>query len=125
VLLRPHQRRHAPEIVALTTSLPPSALTAAQGLAANRAAWGIGSGLHPRLDVSHREDLCRVRRPQAMRVLAMFRRLSNRLGLEWRRRQKKPHHKTTTDFLGVMKAEHYRDALRCLQARQPSFQTAS
>jgi len=55
-LLRRHLRQHTPEVVALMTSLPPSELTAAPWLAAPRAAWGIESGLHQRLDVSHRED---------------------------------------------------------------------
>jgi len=124
-LLRRHLRQHAPEVVALMTSLPPSELTAAPWLAAHRAAWSIESGLHQRLDVSHREDACRVRRPRAMRVMAMFRRFSNSLFMEWRLRQKKPQHKTTSDFFGAMNAEHYRYALRCLQARQPSLQTPS
>jgi len=77
------------------------------------------------LDVSHREDACRVRRPRAMRLMAMFRRFSNSLFLEWRLRQKKPPHKTTTDFLGVMRAENCRYAFRCLRAHQPSLQTPS
>jgi hypothetical protein len=124
-LLRRHLRQHSPEVVALVTSLPPSALTAAPWLAANRAAWGIGSGLHQRLDVSHRADLCRVRRPKAMRLMGLFRRISHSLFMECRRRQNKPQHKTTTDFFSAMNAEHHRYAIRCLQTRQPSFQTAS
>ena len=124
-LLRRHLRQHSPEVVALVTSLPPSELNAAQWLADNRAAWGIESGLHQRLDVSHRDDLCRVRRPKAMLLMGMFRRLSNSLFMEWRNRQKKPHHKSTTDFFSAMNAEHHRYAIRCIHARQPSFQTAS
>jgi hypothetical protein len=38
---------------------------------------------------------------------------------------KKPCHSTTTDFFTAMNAEHHRYALRCLQARQPSFKTSS
>lgn len=124
-LLRRHLRRHSPEVVALVTSLPPAELNAAQWLAANRAAWGIESGLHQRLDVSHRDDLCRVRRPKALRLMGLFRRFSNSLFMEWRSRQKKPRHKTTTDFFSAMNAEHHRYAIRCLHARQPSLQTAS
>jgi len=124
-LLRRHLRQHTPEGVALMTSLPPSELTAVPWLAAPRAAWGMESGLHQRLDASHRKDACRVRRPRAMRVMAMLGRFSHSLFREWHLRQKKPQHKTTTDFLGVMKAEHCRYAFRCLQARQPSFQTPS
>jgi len=60
-----------------------------------------------------------------MRIIGMFRRMSNGLFMEWRRRQNKPRHKTTTDFFSAMNAEHHRHAMRCLQARQPSLRTAS
>lgn len=124
-LLRRKLRQHSPETVALVTSLPPRELNAAQWLRDNRAAWGIESGLHQRLDVSHRDDLCRVRKPQSMRVMGMFRRFSNSLFMHWRSQQKNPQYKTTTDFFSAMNAEHHRYAIRCLQARQPSFQTGS
>lgn len=121
-LLRRNLRHHRPETVALITSLPPSELNATQWLKDNRAAWGIESGLHQRLDVSHLDDLCRVRKAQALRVAGMLRRFSNSLFIHWRSRQKKPEHKTTTDFFTTMNAEHHRYAIRCLHARQPSFQ---
>jgi hypothetical protein len=124
-LLRRHLGPHAPETVALVTSLPPEQLDAAQWLKDNRAAWGIESGLHQRLDVSHLDDQCRVRLPKSMRVIGMFRRFSNSLFMHWRGRQKKPQHKTTTDFFTALNAEHHRYAIRCIQARQPSFQTTS
>lgn len=124
-LLRRHLRQHSPETVALVTSLPPAELNAAQWLEFNRAAWGIESGLHQRLDVSHRDDQCRVRLPQSMRVIGMFRRFSNSLFMHWRSRQKYPRHKTTTDFFTAINAQHHRYALRCLQARQPSFLSSS
>ena len=111
--------------MALVTSLPPEELSAAQWLKDNRAAWGIESGLHQRLDVSHHDDLCRVRQPHSMLVMGMFRRFSNSLCLHWRSRQKKPQHKTTTDFFTAMNAEHHRYAIRCLHARQPTFRTSS
>ena len=118
-LLRRHLRRHSPETVALVTSLPPEELSATQWLQLNRAAWGIESGLHQRLDVSHLDDQCRVRQPHSMRVMGLFRRFSNSLFMHWRSRQNKPHHKTTTDFFSAMNAEHHRYAIRCLHARQP------
>jgi len=124
-LLRRHLRQHRPEIVALVTSLPPKRLDAARWLAANRAAWGIESGLHQRLDVSHLDDLCRIRLPNSMWVMGMFRRFSNSLFMHWRAQQTKPHHKTTTDFFTAMNAEHYRYAIRCLNACKPSFQIPS
>jgi hypothetical protein len=124
-LLRRHLRKHSPETVALVTSLPPQSLNAAQWLQLNRAAWGIESGRHQRLDVWHWDDQCRVRRPKSMRLMGMFRRFSNSLFMHWRSRQTKPQHKTTTDFFTAMNAEHHRYAIRCLHALQPSFQTAS
>jgi hypothetical protein len=87
-LLRPHLRQHSPETVVLVTSLLPEDLKAAQWLAFNRAAGGIESGLHQRRDVSHRDDPCRVRLPQSLRVIGMFRRLSNSLFIHGRSRQK-------------------------------------
>lgn len=124
-LLRRHLRQHSPETVALVTSLPPQSLDAAQWLQDNRAAWGIESGLHQRLDISHQDDQCRVRKPKSMRVTGMFRRFSNSLFMHWRSRQNKPQHKTTTDFFSAMNAEHHRYAIRCLHARQPSFKSSS
>lgn len=124
-LLRRHLRHHQPETVALLTSLPPEELNAAQWLKDNRAAWGIESGLHQRLDVSHLDDLCRVRQPRSMRVVGLFRRFSNSLCAHWRSLQNKPHHKTTTNFFSAMNAEHHRYAIRAIHARKPSFKTAS
>ena len=124
-LLRRNLRHHRAETVALVSSLPPEELNAAQWLKENRAAWGIESGLHQRLDVSHLDDQCRVRKPRSMRVMGMFRRFSNSLFMHWRSRQKRPQHKTTTDFFSALNAEHHRYAIRCLHARQPSFQTDS
>lgn len=124
-LLRRHLRKHSPETVALVTSLQPRSLNATQWLQLNRAAWGIESGLHQRLDVSHSDDLCRIRKPKSMRVMGMFRRFSNSLFMHWRSHQSKPQHKTTTDFFTAMNAEHHRYAITCLHARLPSFQTPS
>jgi hypothetical protein len=55
-----------------------------------------------------------------MRLMGMFRRINNRLFMEWRRWQKKPRHKTTTDCFSAMNAEHHRHAIRCLHARNPA-----
>jgi len=123
-LLRRHLRHHRPEVVALVTSLPPQELSAAQWLKDNRAAWGAES-MHQRLDASHLDDQCRIRQPQSMLVVGMFRRLSNSLCMHWRSQQKKPQHKTTTDFFTAMNAEHHRYAIRCLHARNPTFKTNS
>ena len=76
----------------------PEELNAAQWLQANRAAWGIESGLHQRLDISHHDDQCRVRQPRSMRVVGMLRRFSNSLFMHWRRQQNKPQYQSNTDF---------------------------
>lgn len=120
-LLRRNLRHHRAETVALVTSLQPSELTAGQWLSCNRAAWGIESGLHQRLDVSHLEDHCRVRTANSMRFLGLLRRFTHSLFIHWRARQKKNRNKTTTDFLTAMNAEQQRHAIRCLRARKPAW----
>jgi len=85
---------------------------------------GIETGLDQRLVVSHREDLCRVRRPEAMRRMRLFRHFSNSLFIERRRRRHKPPTKRPRSFR-AMNAHHHRYAIRRLHARQPSSQTAS
>ena len=114
-----------PESVELLTSLPPEKLNALGWLKLNRASWGIESGLHQRLDVSHLDDLSRVRNPCSMLFMGMFRRLSNSLCLHWIGKQPRPHHKTTADFFCAMNAEHHRYSFRALFASRPSFSTAS
>jgi hypothetical protein len=57
--------------------------------------------------------------------MGLLRRIRNSLLMEWHRRQKKPCHKTTTEFFSAMNAEHQGEAMRRLEARPPSLQTAS
>jgi hypothetical protein len=115
----------APETVALLTSLPPERLTAAAWLARNRQAWGIETGLHARLDVSRRDDECRLRARNAVWVHGVLARLANSLFMEWRGRQRQPARKTTTDFAAWMAADHDRRVLLTLTARRPSLQDSS
>jgi hypothetical protein len=63
------------ELAALITSAEPSRLDAINWLGLNRDHWGIESGLHQRLDISHNDDRCRVRNDNAMLVLGMMLRL--------------------------------------------------
>jgi len=113
------------ESVILLTNRPPELLDAKDWLKLNRASWGIESGLHQRLDVSHLDDLCRVRKPVSMLFMGMFRRLSNSLCAHWISKQKKPEHKTTTDLFSAMNANHHRNAIRSLSALRPSFSSPS
>jgi len=114
-----------PETVALVTSLPPERLTAAEWLGCNRAAWGIETGLHARLDLSRRDDQCRLRTANAVACHGIFTRLANSLFMEWRSHQPKPQHKTTTDFAARMSAEHARRALLTVTARRPNLHSPS
>ena len=116
--------RH-PETVALVTSAPPEQLDAQAWLWLNRAGFGgIENGLHQRLDASYEDDLCRVRNPNGMRVLGIFRRLANSLFMQWRSRQTKPQYLTTTDFYTDMAAQGHRRAMIMITATRPCFTTA-
>jgi len=115
----------APVTVGLLTSLPPQRLDAARWLARNRQAWGIETGLHARLDVSRRDDQCRLRQPNAVWVHGMMARLANSLMMEWRSHQRAPSQKTTTDFAAWMAADHGRRVLLAVTARRPNLKTAS
>jgi hypothetical protein len=114
-----------PETVALLTSRPPERLSAVDWLGLNRAAWGIETGLHARLDVSRRDDQCRLRSANAVAVHGIFTRLANSLFMEWRSHQRKPQHKTTTDFAAHMAADHARRALLTVTARKPNLRAPS
>jgi predicted transposase YbfD/YdcC len=107
------------ERVALVTSVPLSRLDAATWLQLNRQHWGIESGLHQRLDVSHNDDRCRVRNHNAMGVLAMMRRLSNSLFMHWRQGKRRPDHVTTTDFQSFLSEDHHRQAMRLVLVKSP------
>jgi hypothetical protein len=114
-----------PETVALLTDAPPELLDAQNWLRLNRAGFGgIENGLHQRLDVSLNDDRCRVRNPNGMHVLGIFRRLSNSLFMEWRSRQTNPQYLTTTDFHTDMGAEAHRRAMIMVTAAMPSFTRA-
>lgn len=113
------------ETVALITSRSPAELSPARWLERNRQHWGIENGLHARLDVSRRDDQCRLSNRNAVWVHGILARLANSLFMEWRRQQKKPHHKTTTDFAAFMAADHARRVLLTVTARCPSLKSPS
>jgi len=124
LLLRQNSARKD-ELVALVTSAEPARLNAQQWLAANRGGWGIESGLHQRLDISHNDDRCRIRNPNGLWVMGMFRRLSNSLFMEWRLRQRRPEQKSTTDFQTVMEENNLERALRFVRSMRPSLKSSS
>lgn len=111
MLVRQHAGRKD-ETVALVTSLAPEALNASQWLQANRYAWGIENGLHQRLDISLNDDRCRVRNPNGLWVLGMFRRLVISLFMHWRGQHPKAKYQTTTDFQAAMGEDNLAKAIR-------------
>jgi len=111
--------------VALLTSRPDEELNATRWLALNRRHWGIENGLHARLDVSRRDDECRLRNRNAVWVHGIFARLANSLFMEWRGQQPKPGRKTTTDFMAGMAAEHARRVLLTVTSRRPNLHSPS
>lgn len=123
--LRRHLQGHSPEEVCLITSVEPARLDAARWLQLNRQAWGIESGLHQRLDVSHNDDRCRVRHPNSMLLFGLMRRFANSLLMEWKTQFPNPDHKTTTDFQGHFSADHHRRALRFLTSKHPHLKIPS
>ena len=124
LLLRQTEGRKE-ERVALITSAEPWRLDASNWMRLNRDAWGIESGLHQRLDVSHNDDRCRVRNANAMLVLGMMLRLSNSLFMQWRGYQRRPDHVTTTDFQSALSEDHHRPALRLALSKYPNLKRLS
>jgi hypothetical protein len=124
-LLRREVEGQRTETVALITSLPPERLNALDWLKLNRAAWGIETGLHARLDISRRDDQCRLRCPNPVAIHGIFTRLANSLFIEWRNHQPASRHKTTTDFAAHMSADHARRAVAFVTSRSPKLRAPS
>lgn len=113
------------EQVALITSAEPKELNAQRWLKLNRAAWGIESGLHQRLDISYNDDRCRVQSQEGIWIFGMFRRLANSLFMEWRAGQRRPEHVTTTDFHALLGQDNRRRAFRLVTTMNPSLKKLS
>jgi hypothetical protein len=113
------------EEVALITSAPPEILDPSKWLKLNRQGWGIESGLHQRLDISHNDDRCRLQSPSGIWMLGMFRRIAISLYMEWRAARRRPDHVTTTSFQALLAEEHRQRALRLLTTTRPNFRTLS
>jgi len=114
-----------PDIQYLLSSREPERLSAPQWLAAQRAYWGIESGLHQRLDVSADEDRSRVRHRNAAWILAMFRRISVSLFIHWRGQDSQRAKSTLTDFHEEMGLEHQRRAFALVNSKQSRALEAS
>jgi len=123
--VRRQTRGRTDEVVCLITNLAPAQLSARQWLDCNRLAWGIENGLHQRLDVSLRDDQCRVQIPRSLHLLGMFRRLSNSLFMHWRSLQPHAQYQTTTDFHAYMEEDNLRHALRFVTSKRPTLKSPS
>ena len=114
-----------PDIQYLLSSREPECLSAPQWLAAQRAYWGIETGLHQRLDVSADEDRSRVRHRNAAWVLGMFRRISVSLFMHWRGQDAKRAKGTLADFHEEMGLEHQRRAFALVNSKESCALQAS
>lgn len=95
--------------------------TAENLLRDTRQYWRIEGVLHQRLDCSRLdEDRSRVRTPNNLLNLAMFRRLAVVLAIAWCRRQTNPRLATTNGFLDAMARDNGRPALRVALTSQRS-----
>lgn len=87
-------------------------LPAARLLADIRLYWRIEGVLHQRLDCSRLdEDRSRVRTPDNVLNLAMFRRLAAALATAWCGRQRNARLATTNGFIDAMAADNARRAM--------------
>lgn len=87
------------EVVWLVTSLPAAQAGPEALLRLIRAYWEIETGVHLRLDVSLREDECRIRDTNAGWVLGWLRRVVIGQYYRWKGRIKQPRDATARRFL--------------------------
>lgn len=109
------------ETVGLITDLTPAELPAAQWLQANRLAGGIENGSHQRLDITLNDDRCRVRSPNGLLILGMLRRVVISLFIHWRHRQKRPQHKSLTDFQTALGEDNLAKAFAFVTNQHPKL----
>jgi len=117
-----HIGPHKPETVWVVTSRDPQRLNPAQWLQAQRQYWSIEAGLHQSLDVSTNEDRCRVRTPNAVWVLGMFRRLAISIFKEWKAQSPNRKWTTMTDFQTEMSVASHRGGFLLVTACRPDLQ---
>jgi len=101
----------------LLSSVPRAALGSAEMLQADRAYWGIETGLHLRLDVIAGEDRSRVRHPISALNLAMIRRAVVSIAVSWIRDCPNPRKATLSGFFDRMAAKQSQKAFSLVTAR--------
>jgi len=88
---------------------------------ADRKYWGMENGLHLRLDVSGGEDRSRVRHPTSVLNLAMIRRATIRVAIDWIERCHNKRQATLPGFSDFMSSKNHRKALALVRAAAPSW----
>jgi len=88
---------------------------------ADRGYWGIENGLHLRLDVTAGEDRSRVRHPTSVLNLAMIRRATLSVAIDWIGRCRNKRQATLQGFYDFMAAKNHRKAFALLTAIAPSW----
>jgi hypothetical protein len=114
-----------PDTQYLLSSREPERLSAPQWQTAQRAYWGIETGLHQRLDVSADEDRSRVRHRNAAWILGMFRRIGVSLFMHWRGQDSHRAKATLPDFHEEMGLEHQCRAFALVNSKQSRALQAS
>ncbi len=104
----------------LLTSRPAAALAAAAMLQADRDYWGIETGLHLRLDVTAGEDRSRVRHRTSALNLAMLRRATVSVAVDWIRRCRPRRQATLSGFFDWMSARQSQRAFSLVTLRHSS-----
>lgn len=89
-------------------------------LQADRAYWGIETGLHLRLGVSAGEDRSRVRHRTSVLNLAMMRRAVVSVAVYWIRQRPKKRWATMSGFYDYMSAHQSNRAFSLVTARHSS-----
>ena len=90
-------------------------------LKADREYWGIENDLHLRLDVTAGEDLSRVRHPVAALNLAMIRRGTISLVVQWIRHCRNKHQATLRGFYDAMSANNAQKAFSLVTTWKASW----
>jgi len=104
----------------LITSRPGSAMSVEEMAKADRCYWGIENGLHLRLDVSAGEDRSRVSTRRSALNLAMIRRATLTVAIDWIQRCPNPRQATLQGFYDAMARKGHRKALAAAIASKPS-----
>ena len=109
------------ETESLISSRAGAALGSEAMLQADRAYWGIETGLHLRLDVTGGEDRSRVRHPVSALNLAMVRRATTSVAIYWMARCRNVRQATLRGFYDAMAAKNARKAFSLVTVRNPTW----